>query len=192
MTVMILFPLEQLASDLGKWLKTIRFFGKTNLSPCKYMHIIFCKQSMQTKHCSINYCIHLSFSFLDPLFPTNLINVAGWGQTIEFVRSLSTNTDPQNIVQNFVLEKVFFFCTVMMGMSDYRQEAPDFWRFTVMGQQLIVPELISFFTYRIPTVMFDSVDKHCDGKWLNSIKAFFNLKKLIYSEILAMSPKFYW
>ncbi|KAL0842062.1 hypothetical protein ABMA28_014258 [Loxostege sticticalis] len=44
----------------------------------------------------------------------------------------------------------------------------------------------------IPTVMFDSVDKHCDGKWLNSIKAFFNLKKLIYSEILAMSPKFYW
>lgn len=94
MTVMILFPLEQLASDLGKWLKTIRFFGKTNLSPCKYMHIIFCKQSMYTKHCSINYCIHLSFSFLDPLFPTNLINVAGWWQTIEFVRSLSTNTDP--------------------------------------------------------------------------------------------------
>ncbi|XP_028170077.1 F-box only protein 21-like [Ostrinia furnacalis] len=44
----------------------------------------------------------------------------------------------------------------------------------------------------LPPVMYDTVYKHCNGEWLSMVKGFHKVKKLIYAEILAMSPKFYW
>lgn len=47
---------------------------------------------------------------------------------------------------------------------------------------------ISSLPYRISRV----IEKYGSGNWLDEIRRFFNVKKKVYEELMAMSPKYYW
>ncbi|CAH0406507.1 unnamed protein product [Chilo suppressalis] len=44
----------------------------------------------------------------------------------------------------------------------------------------------------VTSYMFESLEKNGDGNWFNELKEFYLLKKRIYKELIAMSPKYYW
>ncbi|XP_059054188.1 uncharacterized protein LOC131848383 [Achroia grisella] len=48
------------------------------------------------------------------------------------------------------------------------------------------------FKKNFPSEMFENVNKHCNGDWLEELKRICVIKKQVYSELISMSHQFYW